>query len=81
MPRIPEDPPGFVLLEREGFIFAVGDEGGDFSWRDIDALKLQIERWNQRHQDPVKRIDNPMLRAVARVMRFFPGSMIEDFSI
>lgn len=81
MPWVPEDPPACVILERDGFTFAVGDQGGDFSWDDVDALTLQADRWSQRHEIPVERVDNSMLRGIVQVMRKFPDSTIEDFKL
>jgi hypothetical protein len=68
-----------VVLERDGVEIVIG-QGGHFCWDEIDALKHQIERWNQWHPKaaPVRELEPEMLAAVLRVKGVMPGSTIVD---
>jgi hypothetical protein len=82
MPKIPEERPRRVVLERAGVTFSVGD-GGDIGWEEIDALNRQIDLWNAHHPDgpQVKRpLTAELVAAIVGVRRAFPGSYIEDLS-
>lgn len=79
-PRIPEDRPRGIVLERDGFRTRVCARGGDLTWRDVAAL---IE-WRDRHANPWREpehqvgvISLPLLRAIVAVMQIFPGAAIE----
>lgn len=80
MPRVPEDRPRHVVLERGGDEITVGD-GGDISWEDTAALALQLRR--QRMHRPKCDVPSTLppehLRVVLAVLRAFPGASVEDW--
>jgi hypothetical protein len=78
MPRIPEDRPAAIVIEREGIEVVVGD-GNDFSWAELETLRSWIDRWNGFHPDnkPITQLSRDMLRAVLAVKRVFPGAVIQ----
>ena len=67
-----------IPVERDGVHFTVGDDS-DFSWSEMDALQLQIDRRNIHNPDekPIKRPPPGMTRAMLDVKRIFPGAVIE----
>ena len=74
--------PRRLPLVRDGIHFVIEDESGDFSWTEMDALQLQIDRWNTHHPKapPVEKISPEMLDAVLRVKWVFPGAVIESWA-
>jgi hypothetical protein len=75
------DRPRQRTVERDGTEIVIGEDG-DFSWDEIDAIKLQIDRWNAHHPKdaPVRKMPAGMIKAVLEVKQVFPGAVIEDWS-
>lgn len=73
--------PRQITVKREDVCFTVGEDG-DFSWAEMDALKLQIDRWAVFNPDsePVEKVPPEFLKAVLEIKRVFPGSVIEDWT-
>jgi len=79
MPRIPEDPPDVVVIERDGLEFRVG-KGGALSFDELEALRHQHEKRalfaGERPSWPISRT---LLERLLAVKRVFPGATIEDW--
>lgn len=73
--------PRKITASREGLTFTIGEDG-DFSWKEIDAMKLQASRFAVFNPDsePVEKMPSEFLKAVLEIKRVFPGSVIEDWA-
>ncbi len=71
-----------MVVERDGIRFTIGKEG-DFSWGEMDALQLQIDRWNtfrlKSGDTPIEKIDPDVLKVILEFKKVMPGTVIDDF--
>lgn len=78
MPRLEDDPPDNVLIERDGLSFTVGKRA-DLKWSDVVNLDRQRQRSNWFLGTSLETIPRDMLEALVLTMRVFVGSSIVDF--
>lgn len=73
---------GNITLIRGDLEIEIG-YGGDMSWADVDAIKLQLElqRAHLGAERVPEQLDQAMLGAVVRVMRQFGGSHIARWEV
>ena len=71
-----------MVVERDGVRFTIG-EGGDFSWAEMAALQLQIDRWNtfrlQSGETPGKKLPSDILEVILEIKKIMPGAEIDDW--
>ena len=85
-PRIPEDRPGGIVIQRGELEVTVADRTirrpADLSWVDTAALELQHRRLSIhcRDKDEVLELSPAHVRALVDVLRVFPGATVEDWS-
>lgn len=72
--------PKQMVLERDGVSVTIGDQG-DLSWHDIEAMKLQMDRWNTHHpkRKSIKKVSAEILKAILLVKKVFLGASIDDW--